>query len=103
MRIGLVVNPIAGIGGSVGLKGSDGAETLARALTLGAVPSSGPRAVRALERLRAEAPEGSFELLVAPGAMGEEPARAAGVPRSGAIRRPPRHLDTPPSGPPLYR
>jgi predicted polyphosphate/ATP-dependent NAD kinase len=79
VRVGLVVNPIAGIGGRVGLKGSDGAETLARALTLGAVPSSGPRAVRALERLRAEAPEGSFELLVAPGPMGAEPARAAGV------------------------
>lgn len=79
VRIGLVVNPIAGIGGRVALKGSDGAETLARALRLGAVPSSGARAVRALERLRAEAPEGSFELLVAPGPMGEEPARAAGL------------------------
>jgi predicted polyphosphate/ATP-dependent NAD kinase len=80
VRIGLVVNPIAGIGGSVGLKGSDGAETLARARRLGAVPSSGARAVRALERLRAEVPEGgAFELLLAPGPMGGDPARAAGL------------------------
>lgn len=78
MRIGLVVNPIAGLGGRVGLKGTDGAEVVARALALGAVPAAGARAARALERLRAEAPEGSYELLVAPGAMGAEPARAAG-------------------------
>jgi len=79
VRIGLVVNPIAGIGGRVGLKGSDGAETLARALALGAVPSSGARAVRALERLRSDARAASFELVVAPGSMGEEPARSAGL------------------------
>jgi len=80
VRIGLVVNPIAGVGGRVGLKGSDGAEIVARALALGAVPESGARTVRALERLRSEAPAGSVELLAAPGPMGEEPARAAGLP-----------------------
>ena len=76
-RIGLVVNPIAGIGGRVGLKGSDGDEVVRRALELGAVPAAGARTVRALERLRSvEAP---FDLLVAPGPMGEEAARAAGL------------------------
>lgn len=79
VRIGLVVNPIAGLGGRVGLKGTDGDEIVARAFALGAVPASGARAARALERLRADAPEGSFGLLVAPGPMGEDPAAAAGL------------------------
>jgi predicted polyphosphate/ATP-dependent NAD kinase len=77
IRIGLVVNPIAGVGGRVGLKGSDGEDVVRRALHLGAVPEAGARTVRALARLRsAETP---FELLVAPGPMGEEAARAAGL------------------------
>ncbi|HEU4355194.1 MAG TPA: ATP-NAD kinase family protein [Actinomycetota bacterium] len=78
-RLGLLVNPIAGMGGRVGLKGTDGADTVARAVELGAVPSSGARATRALERLGAEAAGAAFELHVAPRAMGESVARAAGM------------------------
>jgi predicted polyphosphate/ATP-dependent NAD kinase len=75
-RVGLIVNPLAGIGGRVGLKGSDGAETVARALALGAVPMAG---VRALETLRLVAAR-SAGLTVAtyPGEMGEAAAREAG-------------------------
>ena len=79
VRLGLIVNPIAGVGGRVGLKGSDGAETVRRAFALGAVPEANARAVRALERLRAEASATSFALVVAPGPMGEQAAGAAGL------------------------
>ena len=78
--IGLVVNPIAGIGGRVGLKGSDGAATVERALALGAVPGANRRAVEALLRLRLAWPAGRPlpRILAAPGEMGERAAREAG-------------------------
>ena len=76
--IGLVVNPIAGIGGRVGLKGSDGAATVERALALGAVPGANRRAVEALLRLRLAWPAGRPlpRILAAPGEMGERAARS---------------------------
>ncbi len=85
-RLGVVVNPVAGIGGRVGLKGSDGPETRRRALELGAVPEAGERALTALVALRRSAPEA--EVLAWAGEMGTHAAVAAGLrPRSlGHIR-----------------
>jgi predicted polyphosphate/ATP-dependent NAD kinase len=73
LSLGLIVNPVAGLGGRVGLKGSDGAEVQKRALELGAVPRSSERACLALERLKALQ---GLEIITYPGAMGEDAARA---------------------------
>ncbi len=50
-KLGFFVNPIAGLGGSVALKGSDGLNTAAQALALGAEPKANLRAKLALEVL----------------------------------------------------
>ena len=75
LTIGLIVNPFAGIGGPTGLKGSDGAQTVAEALRRGARPQAAARAARALEALLA-AP---VRVLTWAGAMGEDSARQAGL------------------------
>lgn len=47
-RLGLIINPCAGLGGSVGLKGSDGDVVRAEAIALGAEPRAMSRMARAL-------------------------------------------------------
>lgn len=76
-KIGFIVNPVAGIGGKVGLKGSDGKEMLERALGLGAVPESGKKALMAMRVLKAsgELPD----IYTCPGNMGEDVCKAAGL------------------------
>ncbi len=75
-RLGLIVNPIAGMGGSVGLKGTDGPQILAEARARGALPRAPERTIAALARLAAA--RESIELLAAAGDMGATEARAAG-------------------------
>ncbi len=67
-KIGLIVNPIAGMGGSVGLKGTDGGAHL-EAIKLGATPITPKRMAQLLSHLKRK--EDIF-LLVAPGKMGED-------------------------------
>jgi predicted polyphosphate/ATP-dependent NAD kinase len=76
-RIGLIVNPIAGMGGDVGLKGTDGEAMLLRARELGAVPRAGSRTTAALLPLARV--QGRFELVTYSSSMGEVPARDAGL------------------------
>jgi len=80
-RIGFVVNPVAGMGGKVGLKGTDGVVDEARAQ--GAEPVAGPRATAFAAAFLAVArgdPSLRVEWLTSGGPMGYESLRAAGVP-----------------------
>lgn len=77
-RLGLVVNPVAGLGGRVGLKGSDGSHVQERARALGAVPHAADRARTALGELRSRGAE--FELLTAGGPMGPGTGRVVFAP-----------------------
>jgi predicted polyphosphate/ATP-dependent NAD kinase len=82
--IGLIVNPVAGMGGSVGLKGTDDPEILRRARELGAVPHAADRAAAALEVVARDGVP--VTLLTCAGEMGETAALAAGVSPSVVYR-----------------
>src|SRR6476469_8010745 len=75
-RLGLIVNPIAGLGGRVGLKGTDGPDVQRRALELGATAGSPSRGERALVRLAPARP--ALHLIAAAGSMGADLAAARG-------------------------
>ena len=74
--IGLIVNPVAGMGGSVGLKGTDG-EIYKRALELGAKPVVPKRTKDLLFHIQNR---DDITLFVAPGNMGEEYVRGSDIP-----------------------
>lgn len=74
--IGLVVNPVAGMGGSVGLKGTDG-KMYKKALELGAKPGTPLRTKDVLSHIKNK---DRITLLVASGKMGEEYVKDSGIP-----------------------
>ncbi len=74
--VGFIVNPIAGMGGAVGLKGTDGRAVLERAIALGAKFVAPVRAESFLSGLKPF--EGMLRLIVGAGSMGEEEARNCG-------------------------
>ena len=76
-KIGLIVNPVAGMGGRVGLKGSDGKKIHKMALALGAVPVSPERTCEALNVLSGI--QNKIELLTYPGEMGQDEAILCGL------------------------
>ena len=75
--IGLVVNPVAGVGGPAGLAGSDGAAVQARAAEHGSVPRAGSRAAQALAIIARAHP--GVRILTAAGAMGATAVAEAGL------------------------
>lgn len=70
-KIGLLINPIAGMGGRVGLKGTDGEDILNLAIQRGAVPESEQKALKTLEQLLPLKED--FKFLVAKGDMENMP------------------------------
>ena len=75
--IGFIVNPVAGMGGAVGLKGTDGAAILEEAIARGAKPIASQRAEVFLSQLDAVAYQRNLtiNLVVSAGEMGETEAQ----------------------------
>ncbi|MCL2641978.1 MAG: ATP-NAD kinase family protein [Candidatus Bathyarchaeota archaeon] len=74
--VGFIVNPIAGMGGAIGLKGTDGKTILDKAISLGAKPIASTRAEAFLIEL---APlKHCIHLLVGAGDMGETEVKKIG-------------------------
>ncbi len=83
-RLGLIINPLAGLGGSVGLKGSDGQAQ--KALALGAKPQAMQRVKTALTEMLAQ--KDKFEILTVAGDMGHSVCKELGL-QSQVIYTPP--------------
>ncbi len=81
MKLGFVINPYAGIGGAVGLKGSDGPAIVEQALARGALPQAQKRARAAMEKLALDRGILSgASILTAAGNMGEDVLRELDLP-----------------------
>ncbi|MCF2136611.1 MAG: ATP-NAD kinase family protein [Candidatus Thorarchaeota archaeon] len=80
MKLGLLVNPIAGMGGRVGLKGTDG--VLDEAIKRGAEPVAPIRASEFLQALKSlgSIQDMQLNIITCPGAMGEDHVQASGLP-----------------------
>ncbi|MCW4028425.1 MAG: ATP-NAD kinase family protein [Candidatus Bathyarchaeota archaeon] len=74
--VGFIVNPVAGMGGAVGLKGTDGKAILQQAIQLGAKPIATQRAQTFLTELSAA--KEHLKLVVGAGDMGESKAKKLG-------------------------
>jgi len=70
LNIGLIINPIAGMGGKVGLKGTDGSDMIERALKLGAIQEAELKTERTLECIASHKEQ--FKILTCSGVMGED-------------------------------
>ena len=75
-KVGFLINPIAGMGGSVALKGTDGEEILEKAKKLGAKPKAHIKASLALKELLPIKDE--IEILTSSNDMGEKLAKELG-------------------------
>jgi predicted polyphosphate/ATP-dependent NAD kinase len=75
-KVGLIINPVAGMGGKVGLKGTDGPAIVEKAVMMGARPEAEAKALLALKALLPI--KDQIELITCPGPMGENAAFKAG-------------------------
>jgi predicted polyphosphate/ATP-dependent NAD kinase len=77
-KIGFVINPISGMGGAVGLKGTDGEDVLDQARKLGAKPQIQDRAELFLNTLNSLVK--GLVVVTAPGIMGQDACIATNTP-----------------------
>ena len=77
-KIGIIVNPVAGMGGRVGLKGSDGEEIIAKAIELGAKPECPNKAIVAISQFK-DFNDDILEIYTYPQEMGEYEVKACGL------------------------
>ncbi|MEM0073923.1 MAG: ATP-NAD kinase family protein [Thermoplasmatales archaeon] len=75
-KVGFIVNPVAGLGGRVGLKGTDTPQIVEEAIKMGATVTSPEKGYRALEKLKGIGQ--SLELLTCSGDMGENTVKKLG-------------------------
>ncbi|AWL12433.1 hypothetical protein HMF8227_01963 [Saliniradius amylolyticus] len=89
-KLGLIINPYAGIGGALALKGSDGAAVRQKALAMGAEQKAPKRAAEALELL---APlKDRIGIVTAAGDMGQRIAEQLGF-ETEVIYQPPEQTE----------
>lgn len=79
LRVGVIVNPIAGIGGPAALKGSDGSEVQRAALARGVSPQAGARMRLALKPLTDVALRARFAIVTWGGGMGADVLAGLGL------------------------
>ena len=77
MKLGFVVNPFAGIGGAVALKGSDGQDIVDEALLRGAEPQAEARAKLAMQQITTDH---EFMIFTAANTMGEDTLKSLDLP-----------------------
>ncbi len=80
MKLGFVINPLAGIGGSVALKGSDGEDIVELALSRGASLKAEKRASVAVQEFSRLAIAEQLVILTAAASMGANVLAAHGLP-----------------------
>jgi len=83
MKVGLVVNPLAGVGGPAGLKGSDGEACVQAALASGSLPQVYMRLATMLQACGE--PAHAIVWYAADGAMGLAALREAGLEASAVV------------------
>ena len=90
LKMGFIVNPIAGMGGKVGLKGTDGVSK--KAAKMGADPIAPARAVEFLQKLKELHVKPPIEILTYPNVMGETEVKSTGL--SAEILKMPLKFET---------
>jgi predicted polyphosphate/ATP-dependent NAD kinase len=91
-KIGFIVNPVAGMGGKVGLKGTDG--VLNKAIKLGAKPIAPDKAIETIKEFISNHSKNQIQWLTCSGEMGENELKKAGIKTIDIIYRPAENITT---------